>query len=132
MPVANRFAREFPVELEVRPSQIRAASAEAVLMVPGAAALASRHGELSMPVAIMAGIGDKVVDCDGQAGRLGTELPGSKLQKVPDTGHMIHYSVPQRVADVLRDLAREAPSPINVAAEGQPKRHGTHEKKAAV
>jgi pimeloyl-ACP methyl ester carboxylesterase len=96
LPVSERFAREFPVELEVRPSQIRAASAEAVLMVPGAAALAGRHGELSMPIAIMAGDGDKIVDCDGQAGRLATELPGSTLHKVPGTGHMIHYAVPQR------------------------------------
>ena len=107
-PVSPRFAREFPIEMEVRPSQIRAAAAEAALMIPGAAALTNHHHELSMPVAIMAGVGDKIVDCDSQAGRLGAELPGSSLHKVPGTGHMIHYTVPERVAAVIRDLARAA------------------------
>ena len=36
-PVTERFAREFPIELEVRPSQIRASAGEAALMIPGAA-----------------------------------------------------------------------------------------------
>jgi pimeloyl-ACP methyl ester carboxylesterase len=106
MPVSARFAREFPVELELRPSQIRAAAAEAALMIPGAAWLADRHGELLMPVAIMAGLADKIVDCDSQSGRLGAELPGSKLIKVPCTGHMVHHTVPQQVASMIRELAR--------------------------
>jgi pimeloyl-ACP methyl ester carboxylesterase len=56
----------------------------------------------------MAGRGDKIVDCDSQAGRLGTELPGSRLTKVPGTGHMIHHVVPEQVAAVIRDLVRAA------------------------
>lgn len=110
-PVTARFAREFPVELEVRPSQIRAAAAEAALMIPVAAELASRHRDLSIPIAIMAGTGDKIVDCDSQAGRLGAELPQSKLLKVPGTGHMIHYTVPDRVATMIRELSAGAPRP---------------------
>src|SRR4051794_5302992 len=56
-PVTERFAREFPVELEMRPSQIRASAGEAALMIPGAAGLAKYHSELSVPIAIMAGVG---------------------------------------------------------------------------
>lgn len=37
-PVSRRFANEFPLELAVRPSQIRASAAETALMIPGAAA----------------------------------------------------------------------------------------------
>src|SRR3954451_7468332 len=107
-PVTERFAREFPVELEMRPSQIRASAGEAALMIPGAAGLAKHHSELSLPVAIMAGLGDKIVDCDSQAGRLGAEFPGSKLTKVPGVGHMIHHIVPEQVAAVIRDLVRAA------------------------
>jgi pimeloyl-ACP methyl ester carboxylesterase len=105
-PVTERFAGEFPVELEVRPSQIRASAGEAALMIPSAAALAKHHSELSLPVAIMAGLGDKIVDCDSQAGRLGAELPRSTLTKVPGAGHMIHHIVPEQVAAVIRDLVR--------------------------
>jgi pimeloyl-ACP methyl ester carboxylesterase len=107
-PVARRFANEFPLELAVRPSQIRASAAEIALMIPGAAGLAGHYSELSIPVAIVAGLGDKIVDCDRQAGRLGTELPQSALRKVPDAGHMIHHIVPEQVAAVILDVARSA------------------------
>jgi pimeloyl-ACP methyl ester carboxylesterase len=120
-PVTARFAKEFPVELEVRPSQIRASAGEAALMIPGAAGLAKHHSELSLPVAIMAGRGDKIVDCDSQAGRLGTELPGSTLTKVPGAGHMIHHIVPEQVAAVIRDLVRAATvvGEASIAADGK-------------
>jgi pimeloyl-ACP methyl ester carboxylesterase len=107
-PVTERFAEGFPVELEVRPSQIRASAGEAALMIPGAASLARHYSELSVPVAIMGGMGDKIVDCDSQAGRLAAELPGSKLTKVPGIGHMIHHIVPDQVAAVILNLIRAA------------------------
>ena len=67
-PVARRFASEFPLELAVRPSQIRASAAETALMIPGAAGLAGHYPELTIPIAIVAGIGDKIVDSE-QPGR---------------------------------------------------------------
>ena len=120
-PVTERFAGEFPVELEVRPSQIRASAGEAALMIPSAAVLAKHHSELSLPVAIMAGLGDKIVDCDSQAGRLGAELPRSTLTKVPGAGHMIHHIVPERVAAVIRGLVRAATvgGEASIAADGK-------------
>jgi pimeloyl-ACP methyl ester carboxylesterase len=108
-PVSRRFANEFPLdELAVRPSQIRASAAETALMIAAAAGLAGHYPELSIPIAIVAGLGDKIVDCDTQAGRLGTELPQSTLRKVPDAGHMIHHIVPEQVAAVILDIARAA------------------------
>lgn len=107
-PVARRFASEFPLELAVRPSQIRASAAETALMIPGAAGLAEHYPELTIPVAVVAGLGDKIVDCDRQAGRLGAELPQSMLRKVPDAGHMVHHIVPEQVAAVILDVARAA------------------------
>jgi pimeloyl-ACP methyl ester carboxylesterase len=83
--------------------------------------LAKHHSELSLPVAIMAGRCDKIVDCDSQAGRLGTELPGSTLTKVPGAGHMIHHIVPEQVAAVIRDLVRAATvvGAAGIAANGK-------------
>ena len=107
-PVSQHFASEFPLELAVRPSQIRASAAETALMIPGAASLAGHYPELSIPVAIVAGIDDRIVDFDRQAGRLGAELPRSTLRKVPDAGHMIHHIVPEQVAAVILDVARAA------------------------
>ena len=107
-PVARRFAKKFPLELAVRPSQIRASAAETALMIPGAADLAEHYSELSIPIAIVAGIGDRIVDCDGQAGRLGAELPQSELRKISEAGHMIHHIVPEVVVAAILDVARMA------------------------
>jgi pimeloyl-ACP methyl ester carboxylesterase len=107
-PVARRFSSEFPLELAVRPSQIRASAAETALMISGAAGLAGHYPELTIPVAIVAGLGDKIVDSNRQARRLGAELPQSTLRKVPDAGHMIHHIVPEQVVAVIQDVAQAA------------------------
>jgi pimeloyl-ACP methyl ester carboxylesterase len=111
-PAGTRTAADAAVAvgcaISVRPSQIRASAAETALMIPGAVGLAEHYPELTIPVAVVAGLGDKIVDCDRQAGRLGAELPQSMLRKVPDAGHMIHHIVPEQVAAVILDVARAA------------------------
>ena len=107
-PVSRRFAREFPLELAVRPLQIRAGAAEAALMIPEAASLARHYPEISIPAAIMAGLDDKIVNFDRQARRLGAELPGSTLRRVAGAGHMVHHIVPEQVTAVILDIARAA------------------------
>jgi pimeloyl-ACP methyl ester carboxylesterase len=106
-PVSAPFARAFPVELAVRPSQIRASAEETALMVPGAASMVQRYPKLSMPIAIMAGDGDRIVDFNPQAGRLNAILDRSTLCKVPGVGHMIHHTVPHQIAAIVRDITRE-------------------------
>jgi len=115
--VTSRFAREFPVELAVRPSQIRASAAETALMIPAAASMVPRYPELSMPVTIMAGEGDRIVDFNRQSGRLNAELEGSTLRKMPGVGHMIHHTDPDRVAAIIRDIAGK---PLAHVADGIP------------
>ncbi|MGA8757750.1 MAG: alpha/beta hydrolase, partial [Stellaceae bacterium] len=90
------------------PSQIRASAAETALMIPAAAGLAGHYPELTIPVVIVAGLGDKIVDSNRQAGRLGAELAQSTLRKVPDAGHMIHHIVPEQVAAVILGIAGAA------------------------
>ena len=62
--VSERFKREFPYSMALRPSQIRATAGDSSLMVPGAASLKVHYEELAMPVAIMAGRGDKIVNIE--------------------------------------------------------------------
>lgn len=105
-PVAERFAA-FPVELALRPSQLRALAADTALMVPAAAALAQRYGELHLPVVILAGDGDRIVG-HAQAVRLHREIDGSDLRTVPDAGHMVHYLATGTVVTAIRDAATRA------------------------
>lgn len=98
----------FPKWMSLRPSQLRAAAAESALMVPEAAVLGRRYGELKMPVYIMAGAGDRIVSTEHQSMRLRDVIPHSSLELVPDAGHMIHHVVPRKVMDVIDAAASES------------------------
>ena len=106
-PVPERFA-EFPLAMTRRPSQIRAEAAEAGMMVPAAASLSKRYGELKMPVTIVAGSGDRLVDPSDQSIRLHAALPGSRLEIAEGAGHMVHYTARARVAELIRETGTHA------------------------
>ncbi|GJD57641.1 alpha/beta fold hydrolase [Methylobacterium dankookense] len=106
-PVAATFG-DVPSEMAIRPSQLRASAAESALMIPDALAMQSRYQELSMPVAIVAGTGDKMVDLDNQALRLHRALSGSSLHVVEGCGHMVHHTAPNVVMAAV-DTAAQAP-----------------------
>lgn len=99
--VPEYFRHEFPYGFPVRPGQIRAEAQDAASMVPAAAALRARYSELRLPVTIMAGIEDKIVDVDGHAVWFHDTIPGSELHLVPNAGHMFHYAVPEQVAAAI-------------------------------
>jgi pimeloyl-ACP methyl ester carboxylesterase len=119
-PVPARFAAEFPVDLMLRPSQIRASAADTALMVPSAAELSGRYGELTMPIAIMAGTGDEIVDVGRHAQRLHREIPTSELRLIDGAGHMVHHLAPRQVVDLIRETEKrsdERASRLEAAAE---------------
>jgi pimeloyl-ACP methyl ester carboxylesterase len=103
-PVPSRFDG-FPKAMAVRPSQIRASAAEAALMIPDAYAASGHYAALDLPVVIIAGEGDRVVDIDDQSGRLHDEVPGSILHRVPDCGHMVHQTAPDAVMAAIDEAS---------------------------
>jgi pimeloyl-ACP methyl ester carboxylesterase len=103
-PVAPRFSAEFPIDLALRPSQLRASAADTALMTPAAAALSRRYGELAMPVAIMAGLDDQIADVGRQSKRLHNEISGSGLRLVEGGGHMIHHLAPREVLQLVGEI----------------------------
>lgn len=109
-PVPERFANGFPYGLPVRPGQIRAEAQDGATMVPAAAAIRRRLRELRVPVVIMAGTGDRVVDFESHAVRLHEELPHTDLRLVPGVGHMLHYAVPDQVAEAIESVSDGRPA----------------------
>jgi pimeloyl-ACP methyl ester carboxylesterase len=101
--VPEAFER-FPVWMPLRPGQIRAAAAESALLLPAAARLGRRMGEVSVPVVIMAGEDDRLV-ASTQSERLHAELPDSMLRIVPGVGHMIHHIMPNEVLAAVDEAA---------------------------
>ena len=98
--VPQRFG-ELPKWLSLRPSQLGASAAETAMMVPAARRLSQRYAELTMPVAIIAGNGDKVVDYEHNAVRLHEEIPHSELIIEVGAGHMPHYADPERILEAV-------------------------------
>lgn len=101
--VSARFKQGFPVGLAVRPWQIRAAAAEAGLMIPEASRLARKYEALSLPVLVIGGLQDNVVDFGRQSRRLAEELPNSTIRPFPEAGHMVHHTAPEQVANAIRE-----------------------------
>ncbi|TVV74570.1 alpha/beta fold hydrolase [Sphingomonas solaris] len=114
-PVSPWFA-DFPARMSLRPSQIRAASIEGAIMVPGAATISKRYGELDLPVVIMAGDGDKIAWPERHAVLMHHEIARSVLRVVPGVGHMIHYDATDEVVDGIRDADQRSRQATPMAA----------------
>lgn len=103
-PVPKKFAG-FPKEMAVRPSQIRAGAAETALMIPAAFASSKAYGELAMPVVIIAGQNDRLINTDEQSGRLHDEVKQSKMHRIAGAGHMVQQSA---TADLMAAIDEAA------------------------
>jgi pimeloyl-ACP methyl ester carboxylesterase len=110
LPVPRRFSARFPLDLALRPWQIRASAEDSAFMVPGAAALAKRYRELRLPVAILSGTEDRVVTPGRQSVRLKDRIADAELTLVPGIGHMLHYFAQDEIARAVdRVAARSEP-----------------------
>jgi len=109
-PVPKKF-EGFPKEMALRPSQIRASAAESALMIPGAVEFRDQYANLKMPVSIIAGEEDRLIDIDEQSYRLHGDIAQSNFHRVPGAGHMVHQtatgSVMSAIDQVCTDMAPE-------------------------
>jgi pimeloyl-ACP methyl ester carboxylesterase len=107
-PISPSFQR-MPFELMLRPSQIKAAAEDTASLIPGVAGMAPRYGTLaSMPVAILAGEADRIVDPYDHSVALHKAVPGSTIHLLADTGHMMHHVRPEAVLAAVADVVRQA------------------------
>jgi len=128
LPVSSEFRERFPIALALWPSQIRANAAETALMVPAAAALSDRYDELHVPILIMAGSKDEIVNGERQSSRLHSMLPRSELVWIEGAGHMVHHAAPQRLADAIRAMLsrpNSAGGPSTIESSVHPRGNAT-------
>ena len=102
-PVPDRF-NTLPKWMALRPSQLGASAAETALMAPSATRLCERYGELTLPIAVIAGSGDKIVDVEHNAMRFHQEVSHSELIIEPGVGHMPHYADSARIMAAVARL----------------------------
>ncbi len=111
--VPKKF-ENFPKEMALRPSQIRASAAESALLIPDALLFRNRYAELKMPIVIIAGDQDRLIDTDAQSARLHSELPQSSFNRVPGNGHMIQQTATDQVMSAILKVAGH-PSKLEAA-----------------
>ncbi len=111
-PVPEKF-KTFPKEMAVRPSQIRASAAESALMIPAAHTLQNQYRLLQMPVAIVAGAEDRLIESE-QSAHLHRDIAHSTLRCVADTGHMVHQTGTVEVMSAIDTVAAQNRKPVVV------------------
>ncbi len=107
-PVPASFA-VFPIDLALRPSQLRANAEDLAALNADVARLRTRYKQIALPVEILTGGADKVVDPAAHAFRLARAIPNAGFQVLPGVGHMLHHTQPEAVCAALERLVARCP-----------------------
>jgi pimeloyl-ACP methyl ester carboxylesterase len=126
--VPERFSKVYPLRLAMRPSQMRAVDEEAGSLRSAARALSPLYGEVRVPVHLIAGSEDRIVDTEQHSARLHRELADSTFVRVPRCGHMVHHAVPEEVAAAIAEMgaARRLRAAARRASAGSTPRQWLH------
>ena len=94
--------------LTLRPSHFIAACADLAAVPADLPGMAQRYGNMRLPVSILYGRGDRILNPREQGETLAAKVPGAMLTLV-DGGHMLPITAPERTAQFIREAAARAP-----------------------
>lgn len=92
----------------LRPSHFHATSTDLVAVDTDLAAMEARYGEIAMPVGILFGTADRVIDHRVHGLPLKDRIAGLELELVDGLGHMVQYGATERTAAFIRRIAARA------------------------
>ncbi len=101
------FATAAGGRLGLRPRTFYATSSDMVAVNEDLTGMVERYGELQMPVAILFGRDDRILDWRQHGADMSDKVPGLELTLIPG-GHMLPVTAPEQTAEWLRALARKA------------------------
>ena len=90
--------------LTLRPSHFVAACADLAAIPTDLAGMVERYGAMQLPVSVLYGRGDRILNPLEQGEALASKLPGAELTLV-DGGHMLPITAPERTARFIREAA---------------------------
>lgn len=105
-PVPEDFAVAGGGLLSLRPQQFEAASTDLVAAPADMPSLLERYGTIRVPVGILYGTGDRILDPELHGEGMRGRIPELRLELV-EGGHMLPLTQPDRVAAFVRELAQE-------------------------
>lgn len=89
--------------LGVRPAAFIAASSELATVEEVMPTLTPRYSELTMPVRVLYGTSDRILDPRLHTDTLQRALPSTAVEWVDGAGHMLPFTTPDRVVTFVRD-----------------------------
>ena len=104
-PVPRDYATAGGGLLGLRPSSFYATSTDLVAAREDMPSIVARYGELRIPVGILFGRGDRLLDYRKHGERTAVEIPHARLELM-EGGHMLPLTAPDRVASFVREIAR--------------------------
>ena len=112
-PAPEDFATRGGGLLGMRPDNFYAASTEINLVNDFLPDMVKRYPQLTLPIGLIYGAQDKVLDFRKHGQALASLVPGLKLQLVEGRGHMLPITATERVAAVVEQVAKRVRPPEN-------------------
>jgi len=103
--VPERFKRAYPLDLATRVSQMKTVEEEAAGLLHAARTLSRAYRNVSVPVHLIAGSDDRIVDTELHSARLHRELGNSTFHCVAGRGHMVHHAAPDKVIAAIDSIS---------------------------
>lgn len=100
-----RFAASFPFARAGRPEQIVTEAENAAALWGDLSRSALAYGRCAVPVRILCGGADIVVNTFTQGALAAAVIPGARFDLPPGAGHMLHHLDPEAVAAAVAALA---------------------------
>jgi pimeloyl-ACP methyl ester carboxylesterase len=114
-PVAPDFAVRGGGLLNLRPSSIIGASTDLVASHAESGEMPPRYEDLTVPVGVLFGTGDRILDPVANGKGLADKVAGADLELIEGAGHMIPITAADRAAAFIVRMAQRA-----AAAESKP------------
>ena len=102
--VVHEEYAERSAELWTRPDQIRACAYDERTLGASLASLCERYSEIKLPVVIVTGSDDLLLEPGKHAYRLQKTIKDSKLVVLPATGHQLPQTQPEAVVSAVADV----------------------------
>lgn len=124
--VPDEFATRAGGLLSLRPSSFYGASSDLVAVSEDLPGMVARYPSLTMPIGVLMGTADRILDPVTNAEALAQKVPGLDLELVANGGHMTPLTAPERSAQFIMRMARRVGAaqassrpPWQVATQGQ-------------
>lgn len=124
--VPERFKKYYSIPDALRPSQIKAVTEEAAMLMDAAKTFGELYKELRVPVRLIAGSEDRIVETAKHSARLHRELRTSTFRNVPGSGHMVHHAAPEEVASAITSMEEPEARIRSEARHNRVRRHWLH------